>query len=269
MVIKILFVGDIVGRPGREACEYHIRRLRQAEGLAFVIANGENAAGGFGGTPQILDGLLDVGIDVITMGNHVWAKKEIETYLPGTDRVLRPANFPDGVPGCGACVQTSATGQPVGVINVQGTVFMDSLASPFETAYRLAAELRAQTPVVIIDFHAEATAEKQAMGRYLDGLCTAVIGTHTHVQTADERLLPGGTAYITDVGMAGPEDSVIGMDQGAVLERFLLKMPRKFHVARGSGVFHAVVLEADELSGRALSIRRLRLEMPPARGGNQ
>lgn len=261
MGIKILFAGDIVGRPGREACAHYIPRLRQAEALDFVIANGENAAGGFGGTPEILETLLGFEIDVITMGNHVFAKKEIETYLPGTDRVLRPANFPEAVPGQGACVQVAANGQMVGVINVQGTVFMESLASPFETARRLVTELRAQTPVVIVDIHAEATAEKQALGFYLDGLCTAVIGTHTHVQTTDERILPGGTAYITDVGMVGPENSVIGMEKDTVLERFLLKMPRKFRVAKASPAFSAALIECDDATGRALAIRRMHLEM--------
>lgn len=252
-------MGDIVGRPGRDACARLVTRLRAELSADFVLANAENAAGGFGLTPCIADDLLGLGIDVLTSGNHVYAKKEIEDYLTVSERLLRPANYPAGAPGRGTALLPDAEGRLVGVVNLQGVVFMDALDCPFTRGREEIERLRRATQCVVVDFHAEATAEKMAFARHVDGLCSAVLGTHTHVQTADETLLAGGTAFISDLGMTGPTDSVIGMGVEAVLERFLLKVPRRLEVARGSAVLCGAVVEVDDVTGRAQSITRLRV----------
>lgn len=258
--MKLLFVGDIVGRPGRDLVRQGLRAIIQAHAVDLVIANGENAAAGFGITREIGEQLFGYGIDVMTSGNHIWDKKEALDYIGREPRLLRPANYPDGVPGTGLTVVQSRTGVPVGVINVMGRVFLGNIDDPFTCARRAAERLRTDgVRVIFVDFHAEATSEKVAMGWYLDGLVTAVVGTHTHVQTADNRVLPNGTAYLTDVGMTGPHDSVIGVEKAAVLQRFLTGLPSRFETASGDPVLHAVVIHADELTGRATAIERLSL----------
>ena len=250
-------IGDVIGRPGREAVRRILPGLREDRGIDLVIANGENTAGGFGLTAESASELLDSGVDVITSGNHIWDKKEFIPYLDDVQGeglpVLRPANYPRS-PGVGVLRRRG-----VAVINLMGRVFMPQLDCPFRTADRLLDELREEepTPVVIVDFHAEATSEKQAMGWYLDGRVSGVFGTHTHVGTVDARILPQGTAYLTDVGMAGPVDSVIGSDTGAVLYRFLTSMPNKLPVAKGPCVFNAALVEVDEQTGRSVSLERV------------
>src|SRR6476619_6139265 len=217
--MRILFVGDIFGKPGRDIAKRAIPALIQRDGIDFVIANVENAAAGFGITGEIAEGILGYGVDVMTTGNHVWDKKEILDYIPRQPKLLRPANFPAGVPGRGSYVGRTRTGEPVGVVNLMGRIFMTPLDDPFALAVREIEAMRAKTRVIIVDFHAEATSEKIAMGWHLDGRATAVFGTHTHVQTADERILPKGTACLTDVGMTGPHDSIIGVTIDAALGR--------------------------------------------------
>jgi metallophosphoesterase (TIGR00282 family) len=256
--MKILFIGDIVGRPGRRALEEALPRLRVRHEADFVIANGENAAAGFGVTQKVLQELLELGIDCVTSGNHIWAKKEVEKVIGNEVRLLRPANFPAECPGRGVMVYQARSGQPVAVVNLQGRVFMPPLECPFAWIDDHVEALRQETPIVIVDFHAEATSEKQALGRFADGRVSAVIGTHTHVQTSDEQILPGGTAYITDCGMTGPVDSIIGTRIDEILIRFRTQMPQKFEVASGAVDVCGVVLEVDEDTGRARRIARLR-----------
>src|SRR5262245_42085332 len=230
--MRVLFVGDVVGAPGRRVLRAGLKRLKVEHAPDLVIANGENVAGGSGLTPVTVDEMLRAGCDVITSGNHVWDKKEIVPYLERHDRVLRPLNYPAPTPGNGACVVTARDGTRVCVLNLMGRVFMPALDDPFRIADAFLRELPDPRPqVIVVDFHAEATSEKVALGWYLDGRVTAVIGTHTHVATADERVLPRGTAYITDVGMTGPFDSVIGVVKEDVLERFLSQRPRRFRTA--------------------------------------
>ena len=257
--MKILFIGDIMGRPGRDMARRAIPALVERHDVDLVIANGENAAAGFGITKDIGDDLFGFGIHVMTSGNHIWDKKEVLEYIPGEPRLLRPANFPAGVPGNGRILVESASGQAVGVVNVMGRVFMQPIDDPFAVVLREIDALRARTRVIVIDFHAEATSEKIAMGWHLDGRVTAVIGTHTHVQTADERVLPQGTAYITDVGMTGPHESIIGVERSAALGRFLTGMPARFEAASGDPKLHAVVITAEVTTGRATAIERLSL----------
>lgn len=254
--MKILVIGDIVGRPGRRAVQTFVPDLRKEYGIDMVIANGENAAGGFGLTVDTTQELLDSGIDVITSGNHIWAQKEIIPYLDGDMPILRPLNYPDGVPGRGWLVT-----RKVMVVNLMGRTFMSSYDCPFRGMDALLEEIKPETKVIIVDFHAEATSEKVALGRYLDGRVSAVLGTHTHVGTIDTRILPGGTAYVTDIGMTGPDDSVIGDDPEAVIQRFLTMMPHHLTVGRGKPVLNAVMVEVDEKSGRATSIERITREM--------
>lgn len=254
--MRVLFIGDIVGRPGREAVRALLPALRSELRPGFVIANAENAAAGVGITPVVAAELLDGGVDALTLGNHAWAKREILPALEREPRILRPANYPSGVPGRGAAVYDVAEGA-VAVVSLQGRTFMDPIDDPFRVADELMETLRAQTPVVLVDFHAEATSEKQAMAWHLDGRASAVLGTHTHVQTADERVLGGGTAAITDVGMTGPADSIIGMAPETVLPRFLLRLPTRFEVAGGRAQLCAVLVDVDDRSGRARSIERV------------
>jgi len=248
----ILAIGDIVGKPGRQAVRELVPDLRKEYGIDLVIANGENAAGGFGLTIATVQELLEDGVDIITSGNHIWAQKEIIPYLDEDVPVLRPLNYPPGVPGRGYVIKNKTM-----VVNLMGRTFMTSIDDPFRTMDKLLEELSARTKVIIIDFHAEATSEKVALGRYLDGRVSAVLGTHTHVGTIDTRILPGGTAYVTDIGMTGPDDSVIGDDPEAVIQRFLTMMPHHLSVGKGRPVFNAVMVEADEKSGRAISIERI------------
>jgi metallophosphoesterase (TIGR00282 family) len=257
--MKLLFVGDIFGKPGREIARRAIPALVATRSIDLVIANVENSAAGFGVTGDIADTILEFGVDVMTSGNHVWDKKEVLDYIARQPRLLRPGNFPAGVPGRGSYLARTRTGEPVGVINLMGRVFMTPLDDPFALAVREIEALRAKTRVIIVDFHAEATSEKVAMGWHLDGRATAVIGTHTHVQTADERILPKGTAYLTDAGMTGPHDSIIGVTVDAALGRFLNAMPAKFEAASGNPRLNAVVITADAASGRATAIERINL----------
>src|SRR5690349_1001245 len=247
--MRILFIGDIFGRPGRDVARRAIPALVDRESLDFVIANGENAAAGFGITGDIAETIFSYGVDVMTSGNHVWDKKEVLDYLPRQPKLLRPANFPAAVPGRGSLVARTRTGEPIGVLNLMGRIFMPPLDDPFALALREIEALRAKTRVIVVDFHAEATSEKLAMGWHLDGRVTAVFGTHTHVQTADERILPKGTAYLTDVGMTGPHDSVIGVERAAIIQRFLTGLPQRFEVATENPRLNAVVVEADETTG--------------------
>jgi metallophosphoesterase (TIGR00282 family) len=255
--MTILFIGDIVGRPGRDLVQKGLRAVVEHYDVDFTIANAENAAAGFGLTRDIGETLLDWGIDVMTSGNHIWDKKEVLEYIPGEPRLLRPANYPAGVPGRGSCVAQTRDGRSVGVINVMGRVFMAPLDDPFAVALREIDAVRHRARIIVVDVHAEATSEKIAMGWHLDGRVTAVIGTHTHVQTADERILPGGTAYLTDAGMTGPHDSIIGMEKEPSLSRFLNGMPAKFEPAAGTPRLNGAVIEADDKTGRATKITRI------------
>jgi metallophosphoesterase (TIGR00282 family) len=260
--MRILFIGDIVGAPGRRIVVERLEDIIGNEQADLVIANGENSASGFGITPRLTEELLSTGIEVLSGGNHIWDRKEILDFIPREPRLLRPANFPAASPGKGLFRGTSRQGIPYAVLCLQGRIFMASNEDPFSTADRELASLDPETKVILVDIHAEATSEKQAMGWYLDGRVSAVVGTHTHVPTADERILPNGTAYITDVGMTGPHDSVIGMEKGAIIKRFLDGLPARFEVATGDIQMNAVLIEVDSLSGRAVSIarRRYRLE---------
>lgn len=256
--MKILFIGDIVGKPGRALVRDAVRPLVEHHGIDLVVANVENAAGGNGITRRIGEAIRDYGVDVMTTGNHVWDKREALDYIELEPRLLRPANYPVA-PGHGQVVVTAKSGDEVGVVNVMGRVFMAPLDNPFTVVDEMLTQLRERAAIVLVDFHAEATSEKVAMGWHLDGRVTAMVGTHTHVQAADARVLPDGTAYITDVGMTGPHDSVIGVDKGVVLRRFLTGMPARFDTATGDPRLHAVIVTADAGSGRATAIERLSL----------
>ena len=256
-MIRILFIGDIVGRPGRELVKRGLPVLRDYYSVDLVIANAENAAAGFGVTREIGEELLERGVDVMTSGNHIWDRKETLDYIGTEPRLLRPLNYPAGAPGNGSYVARAATGQSVGVINVMGRVFMQSLDDPFAGVMKEVEALRQRARVIFVDFHAEATSEKQAMGWHLDGKVTAVVGTHTHVQSADERILPKGTAYLTDAGMTGPHDSIIGVEVAAALGKFLSAMPARFETATGNPRLNGALIEADEETGRATDIERV------------
>lgn len=260
--MRILFVGDIVGAPGRRVVLERLQDIVANEQIDLVIANGENAASGFGITPRLAEELLSAGIEVLSGGNHIWDRKEVLDFIAREPRLLRPANFPAVSPGSGLFCGMSRIGIPYAVLSLQGRIFMVANDDPFSVADRELARLSPETKVIIVDIHAEATSEKRAMGWHLDGRVSAVIGTHTHVATADEQILPGGTAYITDVGMTGPHDSVIGMEKAAVIRRFLDGMPIRYEVATGDIQMNALFIEVDSVSGRAVSVarRRYRLE---------
>jgi hypothetical protein len=260
--LRVLFIGDIVGEPGRKIVKQQLRALTETHRPDLLIANGENSAGGFGITADIADELLFAGIDVLTSGNHIWDKKEIEPYLAKQDRLIRPANYPEGSPGCGSVVVSTSTGEKAAVLNLEGRVYMSNLEDPLRRAVREIDRLKKETPVVIIDFHAEATSEKAALAWHVDGTASAVIGTHTHVQTADERVLPGGTAFITDVGMTGPSESVIGVRKEDAIARFLTQRPRKFEIPKGPAHLDAVLIDIDPLTGKANSIQRIHVPQP-------
>ena len=255
--MRILFIGDIIGKPGRDIVRKGLPALVSRFGVDLVIANAENSAAGFGVTKDIGDTLLEYGVHVMTSGNHIWDKKEAIAYIATEPRLLRPANYPAGVPGRGSYVAQTGDGRAVGVINVMGRVFMLNIDDPFAVVLREIEAIRHRARVIIVDFHAEATSEKIAMGWHLDGKVTLVVGTHTHVQTADERVLPNGTAYLTDAGMTGPHDSIIGMEREAALSRFLTGMPSKFEPASGNVRLNGIIVEADEKTGRAVGVKRI------------
>jgi len=256
--MKILLIGDIVGRPGRKAVAKIVPELRKGKGIDFVIANAENIAGGSGITSDSADELLNSQVDVLTSGDHIWKKKEIYERLEKDRRILRPANYPETCPGRGAGVIKSSSGKPIGVVNVLGRVFMDhSDACPFRTAEKELKRISKDTKVKLVDIHAEATSEKVAMGRFLDGKASVIFGTHTHVQTADEKILAAGSAYITDLGMTGSQDSVIGRKVETIIEHFLTYMPTRFEMADKDVELQGAIVEIDEESGKALSIERV------------
>lgn len=254
-MLKILFIGDIVGKPGRQVVQNVLPRLREEFSPDLIIANGENAAGGNGLTPQIAEELFACGIHVLTGGNHIWKQREILEYINREPRVIRPANYPEGVPGNYTYLWEKG-GVKVAVLNLLGRVFMEPIDCPFKRGEREVALLSRITPNIVVDFHAEATSEKVAMGWFLDGKVSAVCGTHTHVQTADERILPGGTAYISDIGMTGAFDSVIGVDKEAVLTKFLTGLPVRFEVAKRDPRLCGVKIIINELNGKAISVQR-------------
>lgn len=260
--MKVLFLGDVFGKPGRICIEKQLPDIVEKNSVEVVIANGENAAGGLGITPRISDDLLNLGIDVITSGNHIYKKKEIYDYLEREPRLLKPANYPPDTPGNGSYILSNKkiNDKKVAVINICGRVFLDNFDCPFRCVDNIINFVRKQTPIIIVDFHAEVTSEKVAMGWFLDGRVSAVIGTHTHVQTADERVLPKGTAYITDVGMVGPRDSVIGIRKEIAVERFLNLMPQKFKVASNDNWINGALIDIDEGSGKSKSITRINMK---------
>ena len=256
--MKLLFIGDIVGQPGRRAVQELLPGLREAYALDFVIANGENSAGGSGITPKTAGEIFSAGVDVITSGDHLWDQKEVMELLAGENRFLRPLNYPPGVPGQGSGVfpiQNSTL--KIAVLNAQGRTFMPPLENPFLLAAEAVKRLRAQTRIIFADFHAEATSEKIAFARFLDGQVSAVVGTHTHVQTADEQIFPGGTAYLSDAGFTGPHESVLGREIEPVVRRFLTNMPQRFEVAKERVLLHGAVVDIDDASGKAIEIKRL------------
>jgi hypothetical protein len=259
--LTILCVGDVFGEPGRRAVQMLLPRIRKQHEVDCAIVNVENAASGYGVTPAIARAFLEQGVDVMTSGNHIWDRKEIIEYIVKENLLLRPANYPAGTPGTGS-VLVKAGPHKVAVLNLMGRVFLPSLDCPFRKADEEVARLRQETPIIVVDAHCEATSETQAMGWYLDGRVSAVVGTHRHVQTADERMLPKGTAYITDLGMTGPVDSVIGVDPELALSRFLTQMPNRFEPAKGPVALHGAVIRIDPETGRALSIERLRVPLP-------
>ena len=254
--MKLLFIGDIVGRPGRHALRERLDRLVDRHSIDLVVANCENAAAGFGLTVDVAEELFDYGIHAMTSGNHIWDKRDIVEFLDAEPRVIRPANYPGEVPGRGSGVFKSNTGTTVGIINLEGRVFMSDLDCPLQAADRLVEEL-GDADVIIVDMHAEATSEKMALAWYLDGRVAAVIGTHTHVQTADERILPEGTAFISDVGMTGSREGVIGMRREPIIEKFLTQRPTRFEVAKKDPMLCAVVIDIDEATGKSRKIERV------------
>lgn len=256
-MIRFLFIGDIVGRPGRDLVRRGVAALRDYHQLDLVIANAENAAAGFGITRDLGEQILDAGVDVMTSGNHIWDKKEAIDYIGIEPRLLRPLNFPAGVPGNGSYIARTDSGVSVGVVNAMGRVFMLNIDDPFAGVLREIEKVKQRARIVFVDFHAEATSEKIAMGWHLDGKVTAVVGTHTHVQTADDRILPKGTAYLTDVGMTGPHDSIIGVEVEPALSRFLTGMPARFETATANPRLNGVIIEADESTGLATDIERI------------
>ena len=255
--MKILFIGDIVGSPGRKAVCKLIPEIKKREKIDFVVANGENAAGGSGLTPRITEELFSYKIDVLTSGDHIWKKKEIVQTLDEEKRLIRPANYPKGAPGMGWGVYSVGNKYKVGVVNLVGRVFMESVECPFRTGRSIVEKIKAETPIILIDMHAEATSEKIALAWYLDGMVSAILGTHTHVQTADERIYPKGTAFISDLGMTGPHDSVIGRKVEQILTRFITQLPTRFEMAEENIQMNGVVVTIDEKTGRALEIKRI------------
>jgi 2',3'-cyclic-nucleotide 2'-phosphodiesterase len=263
-MLRLLFLGDIIGEPGRRAVIDMLPGLKSAWGLDFVVANGENVAAGRGITPKLAIDLLRCGIAVITTGDHVWDQKDIVSFIDTEPRLLRPINYPEGTPGAGSIVLETAKGK-VGVINVQGRTFMlPALENPFRRIWEEVEQIRTETPVIFVDVNAETTSEKIALGRFLDGKVSAVAGTHTHVQTADDQIFPGGTAFICDAGMCGPTESVLGREIQPIVQRFYSSMPINFPVAKGEVRLHGLMVDIDEESGRALSVQRVAEPYRPA-----
>ncbi len=258
--MNIFFIGDIMGAPGRKAVSGLLHKVVDTYRIDLVIANGENASGGIGITPEVAEQLFQMGIDVMTTGNHIWKHKEIQPYLDSSDRLLRPANYPDGTPGRGLTVIETAVGESAAVLNLEGRIFMNPLECPFRTADRELACLSPEVKVILVDMHAEATSEKLALAWYLDGRVSAVIGTHTHVQTADERIFPGGLGYLTDAGMTGPGDGVIGMDRQVIMDRFLSQLPQKFKVASHKIQLQGVVLDING-NGKCRKLTRIQMNL--------
>jgi 2',3'-cyclic-nucleotide 2'-phosphodiesterase len=258
--VTVLCIGDVFGEPGRRAVATFVPPLRAERDVDLVVANVENAAAGFGVTPTLARGFLDAGVDVMTSGNHVWDRKEIIGYIVKENLLLRPANYPTGAPGVGSVVVKAGAHQ-VGVLNLQGRTFMAPIDCPFAKADEELARLRRETPLLVVDMHAEATSEKQAMGWYLDGRVSAVVGSHSHVQTADERLLPQGTAFLTDLGLTGPIDSVIGVEPELAIQRFRTGMPNKFEPAKGRARLQGALIRIAPETGRALSIERIQRDL--------
>jgi len=257
--MKVLFIGDIMGEPGRRAIARTLHKVVAQHDVDLVIGNGENAAGGFGITPELASELFEMGLAAITLGNHAWDRKEILDFIRREPRLLRPANYPEGTPGSGSLVVETPGGERVAVLQLMGRVYMPTLDCPFQVARREVERLKQETRAIIVDMHGEATSEKMAMGHFLDGDVSAVVGTHTHVQTADEQILSKGTAYITDIGMTGPVHSVIGIKKELAIEKFVTGMPRRFEVASGPAVLSAVLIELDPTVGKAVSIQRFRI----------
>lgn len=258
--MRLLFIGDVVGSPGREMIKTYLPKLKRKYNPTVTIVNGENAAAGKGITEEIAKSFFEQGAQVITLGNHTWDKRDIGEYLDKTQNIIRPANFPEGVPGHGYTI-VKVNQYKVGVINLQGRTFLPPLDCPFKKADELVEKIHKETPIIFVDFHAEATSEKEAMGWYLDGRVTAVVGTHTHVQTSDERVLPRGTAYLTDVGMTGPRNGILGMEKEAVLYRFLTSLPARFEVVKDGPVqLNALIIDLDPKTGKANKITRIRID---------
>jgi metallophosphoesterase (TIGR00282 family) len=255
--VKILFIADIVGQPGRRAVKELVPKLRSEQGINLVIANGENAAGGSGITPKTAAEIFAAGVDIMTSGDHLWDQKEVSELLANEKRFVRPLNYPIGTPGQGSVIFRADGLPPVGVLNLQGRTFMAALENPFHAAVAEVEKLRRNAKIIFVDFHAEATSEKVAMARMLDGKVSALIGTHTHVQTADEQIFPGGTAFLCDGGFTGPHESVIGREIEPIIKRFLTNQPQKFEVAANRVMLQGALVEVDDTSGRALSVRRV------------
>lgn len=264
--MKIVFIGDIVGEPGRRAVRQLLPPLRASRGVDFVVANGENSAGGSGITQETAAEIFSSGVDVITTGDHVWDQKETSVFIEQEARLLRPLNYPAGTPGNGSVARHLEDGRIVGVVNLQGRTFMPNLGDPFAVIEEELRRLQHHTRITVVDFHAEATSEKIALGRFIDGKASAVLGTHTHVQTADEQIFPGGTAFLCDAGFTGPHESVIGREIDPVIQRFRTQMPQRFGVARGNIRLQGALIEIDDLTGRATSIERLSLPLDERRG---
>jgi len=259
--MRVLFVGDVVGRAGRDIIKGRLDLFKDREKIDIAIVNAENAAGGSGLTPRIAKELFSAGADALTSGDHIWRKREIYEFLDTNDKIVRPLNYPEGAPGKGSIIVETDGGVKVGIINIIGRVFMDAVECPFRSVKKEVETLREITPIIIVDIHAEATSEKVAMGWYLDGKVTAVIGTHTHIQTADEKILPEGTAYITDCGMTGPYDSVIGRKKEKIIERYLTQLPTTFDLAEAGIEMHGVIVDVDEKTGKARGIKRVQEKM--------
>jgi 2',3'-cyclic-nucleotide 2'-phosphodiesterase len=257
--MKVIIIGDVVGKPGRRVLCASLKKLKDQHEAEFIVANIENAAEGAGVVPRVGDEILNAGVDVMTSGNHIYDKKEVIQYIENQPRLIRPANYAPDAPGRGMWLGSTASGTRVAVINIQGRIFMPPTDCPFRATDRLIAEIGNRAPVIIVDHHAEATSEKQAMGRYLDGRVSVVVGTHTHVQTADEQILPGGTAYITDLGMTGPYDSIIGIESHLVVSRFVRGLSNRYETATHDAQLRGVVVDIDERTGKALHIERLQV----------
>lgn len=258
--MNILFIGDVVGKPGIQALKEHLPALKERHSPELVIANAENAAGGFGLTPQVSEEMFQMGIDVLTSGNHIFDKKEIIEHLGKNQRILRPANYPGSTPGSGSFLTITSGGHYVGVLNLMGRVFIDSIDCPFKKADEEIEKLRKKAKIIFVDMHAEVTSEKVAMGHYLDGRVSAVVGTHTHIQTADDCILPKGSAYLTDAGMTGPVNSVIGITREIAISRFLTRLPRRMETCSNPGQVNGALISIDPKSGRATAIERINIQ---------